>query len=182
MRPVVTFDPRSRPPGAWALGPTADERAAETAHVRHPPGPQSARSPACRCRPSDRIRRLPGLLAGSKPASATGRPNPSAISFLLPLLSREERRRRFRPARGRSAARRRPPPVPSPARALNRVGARRRRADWWWCPGCVPVLHGGRGPARGCATASGGGRFCASRRRADGGRGGKSPPPFGSGS
>jgi len=174
--------PRGRSPGAWALGPTADERAAETAHVRPPPGPQSARSPAGRCRPSDLIRWLPGLLAGSKPASATGRPNPSAISFLLPLLSHEERRRRFRPARGRSAARRRPPPVPSPARALNRVGARRRRADWWWCTGRVPVLLGGRGPARGCATASGGGRFCASRRRADGGRGGKSPPPFGSGS
>ena len=28
-------------------------------------------------------------------------PNPSAISFLLPLLSRKERRHRFRPARGR---------------------------------------------------------------------------------
>ena len=102
MRPVAFFDPWSRaPPGAWALGPTADERAAETAHVRPPPGPQSARSPAGRCRPSDLIRWLPGLLAGSKPASATGRPNPSAISFLLPLLSREERRRRFRPSRGR---------------------------------------------------------------------------------
>ena len=162
MRPETKNGPRpvsARPlPRAWALGPTVNERAAETAHVRPPPGPQSARSPAGRCRPSDLIRWLPGLLAGSKPTSATGRPNPRPISspflhFFRPRLrssgrhgrSVRKRRRRRRPPRRRArspererAAVERPDGgararAPDPRRTQASSGPR------WFCAG------GGRG-------------------------------------
>ena len=111
MRPEMENGPRpvsARPlPRAWARGPAADDRAAESARRGAPRAPSWASSGPCCCRPLPAVdlheARSDGRPRISREQNFGRRrvPNPSAISFLLPLLSREERWRRFRPARGR---------------------------------------------------------------------------------
>ena len=128
-------------PRAWARGPAADDRAAESARRGAPRAPSWASSgPRC-CRPFPAVdlheARSDGQPRISREQNFGRRrvPNPSAISCLLPLLSREERRPWVAPCRVLAAGipcrgnRAATPPLDSVGRGERRHGHRVHRRD-----------------------------------------------------